>query len=872
MSDYSVLRLSRCGLAALTILTLVGLNFFLQLPAVYMRQLLPYLPALATAPALAKTYHDDVGVLRYVNPKIGTYGVTPNGNGGMIPSVSVPFGMTRWTPQTRENFISQCPYNNMDGHIHGFQATHQPAIWMGESGQVVINPGVGDVRSQFAQRGHSFRKENEVSTPYVYEVTLGAETMQGGYDLTESIYSPVPGGGQPVPSDVREGANGRIRRDAVLDEAIVETPSHHPDTEDFGADADDSGTIGVALTATSHVGLLRFDFSETCSRHSDKASKRAPYVFVQATRQNWTGTINIDPEKLEVSGNNPQRQDYALGPSRAPGFSGYFVSRFSEPFNAYGITNQDQTLHGSTSGNGEDLGAYVTFAHATKEVEVRTAVSFVSVEQARRNLEFDVPDETTFQKAVENVKEAWLDNLGRVTIEGVNETDAEHDPQTVWYTGLFHALQYPNDFSEPLTHNATRKTFYSGYTDSVHTSNDSYYQSWSIWDTYRAEHSLLTLFAPERVNGMMRSLLRIYEWAGWLPMWANIVETNVMIGTHVDAVFANALERGFRSFNITEGWEAVKKNAFTPPINDTALLYYDREPYTPDEVRAGLTYYLEHGYIPNDRWAESASRTLDYAFDDYAAAVVAKYAGDETAARELRHRSQNYHKIFNSETGLMEAKNANGTWAGSDQGWTEGDNWVYTFNIMHDPEGLAEMVGGPAKLKARLDEHFQGGHNDHTNEPSHHVPYLYAALGYPASTQNLTRAIAAVDYNATSAGLSGNEDLGQMSAWYVFSALGFYPVDPASDGYIVGAPFFEKVTIRLPPGAGSGGEGGQEHELMITAPGAPTMPFVKSLHVDGQMVDRPGLTHGQIVNARHIAFEMADTPQAWGTRDRQSSG
>ncbi|KAI7153510.1 hypothetical protein KC349_g8314 [Hortaea werneckii] len=868
MLDYSVPRLLRSGLVALIILTLVGLNFFLEVPTVYMRQLLPYLPALATVPALAETYHDDAGVLRYVNPKIGTYGITPNGNGGMIPSVSVPFGMTRWTPQTRENFISQCPYNDMDTHIHGFQATHQPAIWMGESGQVVINPGVGDVKSQFTRRAHSFRKENEVSTPYVYEVTLGAETVDAGYNLTESIYSPVPGGGQPVPPDVRDGANGRTRRDAILHEEAIGMPPHHPDTGEFGTDANDAGTVGVALTATSHVGVLRFDFSEPCSRNNDGASTKPPYVFIQATRQNWTGSINIDPDKQEITGNNPQRQDYALGPSRAPGFSGYFVSRFSKPFETYGIAYGEQTQHGSTSGKGEDLGAYVTFTNTTKEFEVRTAVSFVSVEQARRNLDFEVPDDITFQQVVEGVKQAWLDKLGRVTIDGVNETDAEHDPRTVWYTGLFHALQYPNDFSEPLTRDATRKVFYSGYTDSVHTSNDSYYQSWSIWDTYRAEHSLLTLFAPERVNSMMRSLLRIYEWAGWLPMWANIVETNIMIGTHVDAVFANALERGFRSFDITKAWEAVKKNAFTPPINDTALLYYDREPYTPDEARAGLTYYLEHGYVPNDRWAESASRTLDYAFDDYAAAVVAKYAGDETAGKNLRDRSQNYHNIFNTKTGFMEAKNTNGTWAGSEQGWTEGDDWVYTFNVMHDPDGLAEMVGGPAKLKAKLDEHFQGDHNDHTNEPSHHVPYLYAAAGYPASTQNLTRAIAAIDYNATSAGLSGNEDLGQMSAWYVFSALGFYPVNPASDDYIVGAPFFEKVTIRLPAGAGSGGEGGQEHELVITAPGAPMMPFVKSLHVDGRVVDRPVLSHGQIVKARHIAFEMTDTPQSWGGNER----
>ncbi|KAK3066075.1 hypothetical protein LTS18_002052, partial [Coniosporium uncinatum] len=222
---------------------------------------------------------------------------------------------------------------------------------------------------------------------------------------------------------------------------------------------------------------------------------------------------------------------------------------------------------------------------------------------------------------------------------------------------------------------------------------------------------------------MMRSLLRVFDWAGRLPMWANVVETNIMIGTHVDAVFANALTRGFANFDIGKAWKAVHKNAFDPPDKDTELLYYDREPYTPDEVRAGLTAYLTKGYVSNDRWAESASRTLDYAFDDYAASVVASYAGDNATAQQLLARSQNYRTIYNANTTFMEAKNDNGTWAGSDQGWTEGDDWVYTFNVMHDPDGLAKMMGGREKLKVKLDEHFQGGHNDHTNEPSHHVPY-----------------------------------------------------------------------------------------------------------------------------------------------------
>lgn len=347
-------------------------------------------------------------------------------------------------------------------------------------------------------------------------------------------------------------------------------------------------------------------------------------------------------------------------------------------------------------------------------------------------------------------------------------------------------------------------------------------------------------------------------------MWANIVETNIMIGTHVDAVLANALKRNFTDFDIPKAWEAVKKNAYEPPLNDTELLYYDREPYTPDEARAGLTAYKTLGYVPNDQWAESGSRTLDYAFDDHAASIVATYAGDHETASHLLARSKSYRNIFNPNTTFMQARNANGSWANPSQGWTEGDAWIYTFAVPHDPQGLVSLFGSAAKLKAKLDEYFSSGQNDHSNEPSHHSPYLYAAIGYPSSTQNLTRAIAAQNYNATAAGLSGNEDLGQMSAWFIFSALGFYPLNPASDEYVVGAPFFEKVTIRFPAGAASGGVDGEEREVVFSAPGAPTKPFVKALWVDGREVRRPVLTHGEILGAGRIEFEMSEEPTGWG--------
>ncbi|KAI1410292.1 glycoside hydrolase family 92 protein [Hypoxylon sp. FL1857] len=755
----------------------------------------------------ARNYHANAGVLGYVNPKIGTNGISPNDNGGMIPSVSVPFGMTRWTPQTRENYISQVPYHDGDTFIHGFQATHQPAIWMGELGQIVLTPGwARKVKPLFEQRALAFRKEDEVSTPYVYE----RDDVVGNY----------------------------TRR------------------------------IQVAMSAYAHTGHLRFDFEDTTNCQTEEPSQ--PYVSIQVTRQNWTGQVHIDPKWNEISGSNPQRQDYRLGPDKPASFRGYFVSRFSEPFKSYGTSLGANISEGATSASGELLGAYVKFHSNTKRVEVKTAVSFVSVKQARRNLDIESPDGVTFEDTVENAKSAWLEKLSRITIEGVNSTDEQHDPRTIWYTGLFHALQYPSDFSEPTSRDSKgARTFYSGYTDSAHESNDSYYQSWSIWDTYRAEHSLLTFFAPERVNGMMRSLLQIFDWSGRLPMWANMVETNIMIATNADAVLANAISRGFRSFDLQKAWTAVRKDAYEPPENDTQLLYYDREPDTPYEVRAGLTSYMDHGWVDNDRWSESASRTLDYAFNDAACAIVARAVGEEDQATALEKRAKNYARIWDAETQFMRARNENGTWANETWGWTEGDKWVYTFDVLHDADGLAELfTGGRQGMKAKLDEHFDGGHNMHSNEPSHHVPYLYSLIGYPSAAAERIRDIAWGNYNATSAGLSGNEDLGQMSAWYVFSALGFYPVNPAGDEYVVGTPFFEKVTLRLPAGVATGGELGhadsREKTLVIEAPGATSKPYVKGLSVDGKPIDRPILQHGEIVRATLIKFEMSETPTTWG--------
>ena len=814
----------------------------------------------------SSAYHQNAGVLSYVNPLVGTRGTTPNNNGGMIPSVSPPFGMTRWTPQTRENYISQVPYSDLDRRLHGFQATHQPAIWMGESGQVVLTPGTGEVKPQFQHRGLRFRKEDEKSTPYVYEIVLDADSGGDfGFNLTEEWASntmgascpPCPGGASGVGDDIVAGSNGRTRkRDLIpgLMEREDLEMSQMLRRDEY------EGTIRVAMTASGHVGRLRIDFEDNKYANTQE---QAPYVSIQASRLNWTGSVEIDAKTQEVSGSNTQRQDYNLGPDKPASFRGYFVSRFSEPFTTYGTTQGSKVNKGAKKLEGKDVGGFVTFHSSVKRVEVRTGVSYVSIEQARRNLEIEAPDHKSFESTIEDTKSAWLEKLGSVTIHGSNKTDADHDPRSIFYTGLFHSLQYPNDYSEPTdTVEGGTRVFYSGYTDSVHKEKDSYYQSWSIWDTYRAEHSLLTLFAPERVDSMMRTLLRIFDWSGRLPMWANMVETNIMIATNADVVLANAISRGFKGFDIKKAWQAVKKDAYQPPDHDTKLLYYDREPNTRYEARAGLTSYMEKGWVANDGWSESASRTLDYSFNDYACAVVATHADEKSEADKLFKRANNYKNLWHKDDEFMQAKNLNGSWANNTWGWTEGDRWVYTFDVMHDPDGLASLFRhGKKGMKAKLDEHFSGGHNLHSNEPSHHVPYLYSVIGYPSSSAEQIRQIAWDNYNATAAGLSGNEDLGQMSAWYVFSALGFYPVNPAGDEYVVGSPFFDKVEIAL-PGAKKKGQ-----VLTIEAAGAAEgKKYVSSLTVDGRKLDKPVLKHGDIIGARKIVFGMSDTPGTWGTK------
>jgi len=272
--------------------------------------------------------------------------------------------------------------------------------------------------------------------------------------------------------------------------------------------------------------------------------------------------------------------------------------------------------------------------------------------------------------------------------------------------------------------------------------------------------------------------------------------------------------------------------------------------------------YAQKGWVADDVHSESASRTLDYAYEDYAAYkhAVALGKSDSITNFLLERSLRAPFTLFNSGTGFMEARTANGSWAGPNNGWTEGDKWAYSFDVVHDIPRLIEKRGGNASFVRSLEEHFNGNHNDHTNEPSHHIPYLYALAGAAHKTQERVREIAQANYNNTPNGLSGNEDCGQMSAWYIFSAMGFYPVNPVSGEYVVGSPFFDKITIDLPPTPQKKGS----RKLTITAKDAPTKPYIKSLTVNGKRVETPVIRHEDIADGGEIVFEMSDVVEEWG--------
>jgi predicted alpha-1,2-mannosidase len=328
-----------------------------------------------------------------------------------------------------------------------------------------------------------------------------------------------------------------------------------------------------------------------------------------------------------------------------------------------------------------------------------------------------------------------------------------------------------------------------------------------------------------------------------------------MIGTPADAIIADAYAKGFRDYDTNKAYAAIYKDAMTPPDGDEHKRWGDRAEWTSYEARAGLTYYKSLGYVPADKTAESVSCTLEDAFEDYCVAQVAKGNGKDDDYRFFMKRSQNYRNVFNPKTGFMAARLFDGSFVGEPNkyhAFTEGSPWTYLFCVMQDLPGLIDLMGRDSFI-SKLDGNFDGGHYAYDNEPENHYPYLYDWVGQPAKTQKILTDVVRKNYRNTPDGITGNDDCGQMSAWYIFTALGFYPVAPASNEYAIGRPFFKKAIIHLTFPV-------KKDFTIIAHHLTPENSYVKSVKLDGRVLATPFLKQADLLNGRLLEFEMTDRP------------
>ena len=712
----------------------------------------------------------------YADPLIGTQR-SAIGYGGTMPFVTTPFGMTNWTPQTRQNKISVVSYNFDDKTISGFIGTHQPAIWMGDYGYVTIIPQLGELRTTPESRKLPYSHESETARPDYYRVSLDA------------------------------GAAGQIKAE---------------------------------MTATERCAIFRFTFPNSSQSR----------VIIEASRPGIAGMATINSEAREITGHNPHRMDAHLGPLALPHFKGYFVVQFEQmpvDMKTYGMNDAKAA---------SSRGAYAEFKPG-QTIQVRVGTSFISIEQARKNLGREIPA-WNFDDPQEKLHTRWNEKFSRLQIEGATDAD-----KRLLYTAMYHALLYPRVFSE-------YGRYYSAFDDTVHKGES--YTAYSIWDTFRAENSMLTLLAPERIDGMITALLQNFKEGGWMPKWPNPSYTNIMIATHADSLVAEAIRKGFKGFDRQLAWQAVYKDAMTPPDGDTTRRWIDREEHTPYEARAGLTYYKQLGYISTDKTDEAASRTLEDSYDDWCVAQIARAIGRTEDYRFFLKRSLNDRCLYNPAIGLMNGRTSDGRWApiggGADDdrnrsvsGWTEGDAWVYTWSPLHDQAGLIQLMGGTENYDKKLDQHFRGGHNKHDNEPSHHYAYLYDFGGQPWKTQAMVRKIAAKEYDSTPGGLDGDDDCGQMSAWLLFTAIGFYPVNPASGEYMIGSPMHGHISLAL--------ANGRIFSVEATNNSAENV-YIQSATLNGKTLDIPVITWEQIQAGGILHFVMGPKPSQWGSQWRPS--
>ena len=611
--------------------------------------------------------------------------------------------------------------------------------------------------------------------------------------------------------------------------------------------ATDGQLIKGEIASSSHCGLLRFTFPK-----SDNSRLIIQGINLNPTLTDWcndytdrllklSGWVQVDTIHNEIIGYNPDRHSAKLGPD-LPNFKGYFVIKFNKKMKGWGTWSGSDIYKRQTEQFGIRMGAYISFStNKNENVMASIATSLISLDQARQNLATEIHD-WNFEKLMTSTKQIWENKLSAIQVENVSL-----DEKAIFYTALFHCYQFPRDISE-------YGRYYSAFDDKVHKGFS--FTDYSLWDTFRAFHPLMTLLEPKLTGDWITGFLQTYQQSGWMPMWPNPAETNIMIGTHADAVISDAYMKGIRNYDVNLAYEAMRKNAMVPPDSDTKRKYSDRDCWTSFEGRAGASYYHSIGYVPEDKTSESVSRTLEYGLDDWCIAQVAKDMGKTFDYEQLMRWSENYKNIYNKDKGFMQARNYSGKWFSSENenaGMTEGSKWTYLFCVMQDVPGMIELMGGNENFVTKLDRNFKENHYRHDNEPGHHYIYLYNYCGQPWKTQELVRTHTSQNYHNAPDGLVGNDDLGQMSAWYLFSTMGFYPVTSGSNDFAIGAPQFPLIKINLKV---------KNNKLLTIRANnlSKENKYIKAAYLDNKRIERPFINYFDLIKASELRFEMTDKP------------
>lgn len=593
----------------------------------------------------------------------------------------------------------------------------------------------------------------------------------------------------------------------------------------------DQAKVKAELTATTHAALHRYTYEQADSasilidlQHGPAWNEKQYHSQVNSCEVNWendstlTGHVN---NKVWVD------QDY------------YFVMQFSHP-----VIDHFELPMAETE-KGKRLIASFNIQPG-EEVLMKVALSTTGVEGAKANMAAEVPG-WNFEGIRTAAKADWNSYLSRIEVEGTDEE------KTNFYTSFYHALIQPNEISDVDGR-------YRNAADSVvNATGGKFYSTFSLWDTYRAAHPFYTLMVPERVDGFINSLVDQAEVQGYLPIWGLWGKENFcMVANHGVSVVAEAYAKGFRGFDAERAFNAIKQ---TQTVSHP--------------LKSNWENYMKYGYFPTDLTeAESVSSTLESVYDDYAAADMAKRMGKTEDAAYFARRADFYKNLFDSSTQFMRPKKSDGTWkspfnpsqighaesVGGD--YTEGNAWQYTWHVQHDVPGLIALFGGEEPFLNKLDSLFTLklettqadvtgliGQYAHGNEPSHHVTYLYALAGRPERTQELIREIFDTQYSPKPNGLCGNDDCGQMSAWYMFSAMGFYPVNPVSGEYVFGAPQLPEFVLHLADGK----------TFTIKAEGlSEANKYVKSITLNGEPYTKNFISHADIVKGGTLVYQMTD--------------